>query len=64
MGIFGDPNGTRTRVFGVRGRCPRPLDDGTTHIINYRLELKVNHGIRVVKVFFGWKVRLNPGIWQ
>ena len=27
----GDPNGTRTRVFGVRGRCPRPLDDGTRH---------------------------------
>ena len=24
----GDPNGTRTRVFGVKGRCPRPLDDG------------------------------------
>ena len=27
---FGGPNGTRTRVFGVRGRCPRPLDDGTS----------------------------------
>ncbi len=25
----GDPNGVRTRVTGVRGRCPRPLDDGT-----------------------------------
>lgn len=25
----GDPNGTRTRVIGVRGRRPRPLDDGT-----------------------------------
>ncbi len=23
------PNGVRTRVFGVRGRYPRPLDDGT-----------------------------------
>ena len=23
-----DPNGTRTRVAGVKGRCPRPLDDG------------------------------------
>ncbi|GEM_PF-1601023 len=29
--IIGGPNGTRTRVFGVRGRYPRPLDDGTTH---------------------------------
>jgi hypothetical protein len=27
--LFGSPNGTRTRVFGVRGRYPRPLDDGT-----------------------------------
>src|SRR4051812_33664068 len=24
----GDPNGTRTRVFAVKGRRPRPLDDG------------------------------------
>jgi hypothetical protein len=23
-----DPDGTRTRVAGVKGRCPRPLDDG------------------------------------
>ena len=23
-----DPNGTRTRVAGVKGRSPRPLDDG------------------------------------
>jgi hypothetical protein len=25
------PNGTRTRVFGVRGRYPRPLDDGAIY---------------------------------
>ncbi len=29
MQSFGGPNGVRTRVTGVRGRCPRPLDDGT-----------------------------------
>ncbi len=23
-----DPNGTRTRVAGVKGRSPRPLDEG------------------------------------
>ncbi len=23
------PSGIRTRVFAVRGQCPRPLDDGT-----------------------------------
>ncbi len=27
--FLGDPNGTRTRVSGVRGQRPRPLDDGT-----------------------------------
>ncbi len=27
--LYGSPNGTRTRVAGVRGRYPRPLDDGT-----------------------------------
>ena len=26
--IDGDPYGTRTRVAGVRGRSPRPLDEG------------------------------------
>src|SRR4030043_2296188 len=26
---FGGPSGLRTRVTDVRGRCPRPLDDGT-----------------------------------
>jgi hypothetical protein len=24
----GDPNGIRTRVTALKGRCPRPLDDG------------------------------------
>ncbi len=23
-----DPDGSRTRVTAVKGRCPRPLDDG------------------------------------
>ncbi len=27
--LCGSPNGDRTRVSGVRGRYPRPLDDGT-----------------------------------
>ncbi len=25
----GTPNGIRTRVAAVKGRCPRPLDDGS-----------------------------------
>jgi hypothetical protein len=32
--IHGGPNGTRTRVTDVRGRCPRPLDDGTFAVIS------------------------------
>jgi hypothetical protein len=28
----GDPYGTRTRVYGVRGRCPRPLDEGVAKV--------------------------------
>ena len=27
--LSGGPNGIRTHVTDVRGRCPRPLDDGT-----------------------------------
>lgn len=34
--FFNGPNGIRTRVFGVRGRCPRPLDDGTS---NYEFKI-------------------------
>lgn len=30
--FLGGPNGTRTRVPGVRGRYPGPLDDGTFNI--------------------------------
>ena len=29
---FGSPYGTRTRVFAVKGRCPRPLDERTNFI--------------------------------
>ena len=27
MKLLRDPNGIRTRVTAVKGRCPRPLDD-------------------------------------
>ena len=30
-----DPIGSRTRVSGVRGQRPRPLDDGTKDVFNY-----------------------------
>ena len=28
--VGSDPNGIRTRVTAVKGRCPRPLDDRVT----------------------------------
>ena len=35
--LFGGPNGIRTRVTDVRGQCPRPLDDGTTFLIQFQM---------------------------
>ena len=41
--VNGGPNGNRTRVSGVRGQRPRPLDDGTClvrrQIENCRLKI-------------------------
>lgn len=34
-----DPNGIRTRVIGVRGRRPRPLDDGTKKLRTKKIDL-------------------------
>ena len=31
-GLPSDPDGSRTRVTAVKGRCPRPLDDGAVAI--------------------------------
>ena len=39
------PNGIRTRVTDVRGQCPRPLDDGTTSLIQFQIpnvKFKIN----------------------
>jgi hypothetical protein len=33
------PRGNRTPVAGVKGQCPRPLDDGDVHMGRARLEL-------------------------
>ena len=39
---IGDPYGIRTRVVAVKGRCPRPLDEGAnklvTLVLQYRTE--------------------------
>ena len=34
----GDPNGIRTRVTAVKGRCPGPLDDRVAKVGQYRIE--------------------------
>ena len=34
---IGVPNEIRTRVTAVKGRCPRPLDDGDKVLQNYSL---------------------------
>lgn len=41
--LSGSPNGTRTRVFAVRGQYPRPLDDGTTGYDLRYFSLPVKH---------------------
>ena len=37
LNLIGGPNGIRTRVTDVRGQCPRPLDDGTTLLIQFQM---------------------------
>lgn len=37
---IGDPSENRTRVTAVRGRCPRPLDDGTITLRHHLNNLK------------------------
>ena len=36
----GDPNGIRTRVTAVKGRCPGPLDDRVVKVGNIELSLR------------------------
>jgi hypothetical protein len=33
FGRSGDPYGIRTRVAGVKGQCPRPLDEGVACLV-------------------------------
>ena len=37
LNLFGGPKGIRTPVTDVRGQCPRPLDDGTTSLIQFQM---------------------------
>ena len=61
-GFGNDPYGTRTRVAGVKGRSPRPLDDGAV-VISERAVFKAfkahassgdaDAGLRIAE--FSWK---------
>ena len=60
----GDPKGTRTPVTGVRGQCPRPLDDGAqwccfitdpAEVVNTLLTGKINSKSRMCNVSLGKK---------
>ena len=48
-----DPNGIRTRVTAVKGRCPRPLDD--------RVTKSGNIGIAIVRRKANWQPNLDLG---
>ena len=38
---LGGPKGSRTPVFGVRGRRPRPLDDGAIRVNLFKVSLSL-----------------------
>ena len=41
--VFCTPKGIRTPVAAVKGRCPRPLDDGS--VLKSYLKIRVDDGI-------------------
>jgi hypothetical protein len=58
MARDGGPNGIRTRVFGLRARCPRPLDDGAVARRRYRSAVPAGREN-------GWGRRIRtPATWS
>jgi hypothetical protein len=49
--ISGVPDGIRTRVTAVKGRCPRPLDDGDAALARLNLFYATNR-LQLVMCFF------------
>ena len=48
--VLGSATGTRTPVYGVRGRCPRPLDDSTLDTFS-KASAKVQQKLHMTKYF-------------
>ena len=52
--VLGSATGNRTPVYGVRGRCPRPLDDSTVtlcHTSFSKASAKVQQKMHMTKYF-------------
>ena len=55
-----DPNGIRTRVTAVKGRCPGPLDDRVTKPGNIGIAVVQRKAKLVVEFWTGRRCRRNP----
>ena len=49
------PNGIRTRVTAVKGRCPRPLDDGDVSRLG-----NLTHVLAGIQTGLDWVYRRKP----
>lgn len=54
----GVPDEIRTRVAAVKGRCPRPLDDGDVVSFLIYSEKKVNK-INIIKIEFSQRISFS-----
>ena len=57
--LCGVPKGIRTPVTAVKGRCPRPLDDGDRNFF-YRNKLDKLRNLRLTNVLSLHKPKLYP----
>src|SRR5438552_18081988 len=53
-----DPNGIRTRVTAVKGRCPRPLDDRVTKPPNIPFDSSKATSCQLQRVPVRWTTQL------
>ena len=59
----GGPNGNRTRVSGVRGQRPRPLDDGTLRTAMRKMQMTKRGAFAVcTSLIIGWGRRIRTPV--